>query len=324
MTTALITGVAGFAGSHLTDLLLQDNTTNVVGILHPQHEIQHLEEHSRLKIYREDILQWRRLNEVIAEIKPSVVYHLAGLAHVQESWTYRIATIETNFVGSLYLIEACRQLPVFPKILLVGSADCYGIVPEKEQPIRESHPLVPSSPYALSKIAQESLGLQYAQADKLPVYLSRSFNHTGPRQKESFVCSAFARQIAEAELNPEKNILRVGNLSARRDFSDARDVACAYQAILSNGRPGEPYNVCSGSAVSIQQVLEILLSFTDRQLRVEVDPERFRPVDMPLLLGSAEKLKEDTGWTPRFDIHQTLKDLLNYWRVKLKQKVQLR
>jgi GDP-4-dehydro-6-deoxy-D-mannose reductase len=321
MSTALITGVAGFAGSHLADLLLYDSTTSVVGLLHPEHEIQHLADHPRFRIYREDILNWNRLAEVMKEVNPQVVYHLAGMAQVHESWTNRITTIETNFVGSLYLLEACRKLPVFPKVLLVGSAECYGIVPEKEQPISESRPLVPASPYALSKIAQESLGLQYALADKLPVYLTRSFNHTGPRQKESFVCSAFARQIAQAELNPQVNSLRVGNLSAKRDFSDVRDVVRAYRTIIERGIPGEAYNICSGAAVSITDILEMLLSQTTRKLNVEVDPEKFRPVDMPLLLGSCEKLSKQTGWTNQYKLQDTLKDLLDYWREKLKREV---
>jgi GDP-4-dehydro-6-deoxy-D-mannose reductase len=319
MKTILITGVAGFAGSHLADLLLSDNTISVVGLLHPQHEVQHLAEHPRFRIYREDILNKPRLGEVLRETNPDVIYHLAGLAHVHESWTNRIATIETNFLGSLYLLEACRGLAKFPKVLLVGSADCYGIVPESGQPIRESQPLIAASPYALSKIAQESLGVQYAQVDRLPVYITRSFNHTGPRQKESFVCSSFAYQIAEAECDPASSVLKVGNLSARRDFSDVRDVVRAYHAIIECGIPGEVYNICSGSAISIAGVLEMLLSFTESKLDVEVDPQKFRPVDMPLLLGSSEKLRKETGWTPQFRIQDTLKDLLNYWRLKLKR-----
>jgi GDP-4-dehydro-6-deoxy-D-mannose reductase len=191
------------------------------------------------------------------------------------------------------------------------------VVPETEQPISESQPLVPSSPYAVSKIAQEMLGIQYARADGFPVYLSRSFNHTGPRQKETFVCSSFARQIALAERDPDRPEIRVGNLVSRRDFSDVRDVVRAYDAILQKGVPGEPYNVCSGKAVSIEEVLRILLSYSRREVRVSTDPEKFRPTDMPLLFGSSAKLQQQTGWEMLYNIHTTLLDLLDYWRAKI-------
>ena len=318
MTTVLITGIAGFVGSHLVEFLLRDSTIEVAGILHPEHEIQHLEEHPRVAVYREDILKEGKLKKLLRSIAPERVYHLAGMAHVHESWTDRKRTIETNFLGSLNLLEACRALPEFPRVLLVGSADCYGIVPEAQQPILETHPLFPSSPYAVSKIAQEILGMQYAKAEKFPVYLSRSFNHTGPWQKETFVCSSFAKQVAMAETAPETPVIRVGNLVARRDFSDVRDVVRAYHAILEKGVPGEPYNVCSGRAISIREVLDILLSRSSRRFQVEVDPEKFRPVDMPLLFGSAEKLSAETGWRPEYEIHKTLGDLLDFWRSELK------
>jgi len=317
MTTILITGIAGFVGSHLVDLLLRDSTTRIVGILHPSHEIQHMEEHERLVVYREDILREETLKHLVREIAPDTIYHLAGMAHVHDSWKQRKETIETNFLGAFYLLEACRTLSRFPKVLLVGSGECYGIVPETEQPITESRPLVASSPYAVSKIAQETLGMQYARAEKLPVYLSRSFNHTGPRQRETFVCSAFAKQIARAELGLGDPEIKVGNLVARRDFSDVRDVVRAYQAILERGVPGEPYNVCSGSAVSMEEILQTLLSHSSGRFRVTVDRERYRPVDVPLLLGSAEKLHRDTGWTASYKITATLRDLLDYWRTKL-------
>jgi len=316
MTTVLITGIAGFVGSHLVEFLLGDSTIKIVGILHPEHEIQHLEEHPRVTVYREDILKETKLRKLVRSIAPQQVYHLAGMAHVHESWKDRKRTIETNFFGALHLLEACRALSEFPRVLLVGSADCYGIVPEAQQPIVESCPLIPSSPYAVSKIAQEILGMQYAKAENLPVYLSRSFNHTGPYQKETFVCSSFAKQVAMAERADDLPVIRVGNLVARRDFCDVRDVVRAYHAILEKGIPGEPYNVCSGKSISIRQVLDILLSSSSRHFEVEIDPEKFRPVDMPLLLGSAEKLRNETGWSPEYEIETTLGDLLDFWRSK--------
>ena len=317
MTRVLVSGVAGFAGSHLAETLLLDSTISVVGIHHPDHALQHVIEGPRFTIHYLDILNSDQVRDLMQEVSPDVVYHLAGMAHVHESWNNRRATIETNFLGTFHLLEACRKLAKFPKVLLIGSGECYGIIPHMEQPISEERPMVPSSPYAVSKIAQEILGAQYAKAEKFPVYLSRPFNHTGPRQKETFVCSAFAMQIAMAELGKSEPEIKVGNLTAQRDFSDVRDVVAGYISIVKDGRPGEPYNVCSGNAISIQKILDILLSHASREFRVIVDPERFRPVDMPLLLGSAEKLITETGWQPKYSIHQTLLDLLNYWRTKL-------
>ena len=317
MSRILITGIAGFAGSHLAEALLQDSTTYVVGIHHPNHASQHSIRNERFELHHLDILNPDQLDQIIQMISPDVVYHIAGMANVQESWTNRRITIETNFLGTFYLLEACRRLAKFPKVLLVGSGECYGSVPEQEQPITEKRPLIPGTPYAVSKIAQEMLGMQHVISEKLPVYITRPFNHTGPRQKETFVCSAFAMQIAQGELGLAEPEIRVGNLIARRDFSDVRDTVAAYKAVISDGRPGEPYNICSGNPVSVQEVLDILLSHSTRKFRVVVDPQRFRPVDVPLLVGSAEKLHNETGWSPRFALSETLLDLLDYWRRKL-------
>jgi GDP-4-dehydro-6-deoxy-D-mannose reductase len=318
MKTILVTGVGGFVGSHVADLLLRDSTIQIAGIIHPSYEVQHLKEDPRITIYREDVQNEEKLKELVEKIAPDTIYHLAGMAHVHESWKNRREFIYTNFIGAMNLVESCRNLPKFPKILFIGSAECYGTVPEAEQPISESRPFSPLSPYAVSKTAQEVLGISYAKAEKLPVFLSRSFNHTGPRQKETFAGPAFAKQIVMAELGRSAPVLKVGNLSARRDFSDVRDVVRAYQAILEKGEPGEPYNVCSGKATSIEEMLDILLSYSKTKIRIEPDPEKFRPVDMPLLLGSPEKLMKDTGWKPAYEINQTLQDLLDYWRYKLK------
>lgn len=318
MSRVLITGIAGFAGSHLAETLLKDSTNFIVGVHHPEHSPQHSIQNDRFELHYMDILDAGRLDGLIRELAPDAIYHLAGMAHVQESWVNRRATIETNFIGTFNLLEACRRLQKFPKVLLVGSGECYGVVPVEEQPISESRPLFAASPYAVSKIAQEILGIQYAVADRLPVYISRPFNHTGARQKETFVCSAFAMQIARGELGLVEPEIRVGNLIARRDFSDVRDVVAAYIAILKDGRPGEAYNICSGSAISIQEILDTLLSHASKKFRILSDPDRFRPVDMPLMLGNAEKLQRETGWRPRYAISDTLLELLDYWRAKLK------
>jgi GDP-4-dehydro-6-deoxy-D-mannose reductase len=317
MKTVMITGLAGFVGSHLVDLLQEDPEVQIVGVIHPTHAVQHLEEHPRVIIHREDILKATNLKKILRKVKPEVVYHLAGLAHVHESWTNRKATFDTNFIGSFNLLEACRSLTAFPKVLLIGSAECYGIVPTEKQPITEDFPLSPASPYAVSKIAQEMLGIEYARAEKLPVYLCRAFNHTGPRQKETFVCSAFAYQIAVATSQPPPHHIHVGNLIVRRDFTDVRDVVRAYKSILDSGEAGEPYNVCSGQAPSIEEVLHLLIELSGHPFQIETDPALFRPVDMPLILGSHQKLTAKTGWMPLYDLRTTLKDLLEYWQMKV-------
>lgn len=319
MSRVLITGIGGFVGSHLADLLLLDSTIQIAGIIHPSHDPELLNTHPRITIYREDVLNEESFRKLIRSISPDVVYHLAGMAHVHESWKSRKETLQVNFWGSFHLLEACRELQTFPRVLLIGSGECYGFVPEHEQPITESHTLSPSSPYAVSKIAQEILGIQYAKTEKLPVYLCRSFNHTGPRQKETFVCSRLAREIAMAERSFAPFELRVGNMAARRDFTDVRDVVNAYRHVIELGTPGEPYNVCSGTAVSIDEVLEILVSLTSKKPKVVVDQTIFRPVDIPLLQGSPAKLQQETGWQRRYDLRTTLDDLLKYWRTRVER-----
>jgi GDP-4-dehydro-6-deoxy-D-mannose reductase len=315
MPTILITGVGGFVGSHLAEALSSDPTNNLVGMAHPAYEGTYLPQ--EMRVYHQDILNADALGSLVAEINPDAIFHLAGMAHVHESWIKRRETIETNFLGTFHLLEACRALPRFPKVLLIGSGECYGSVSEEEQPIVESRSLVPSSPYTVSKIAQEMLGVQYARAESFPVYLSRSFNHTGPRQRETFVCSAFAKQIASAEAGFSAPELHVGNLVARRDFTDVRDVVSAYQSILDRGIPGDPYNVASGFAMTIEEILQTLLSHSSLKFRVVVDPQKYRPVDVPILSGSPEKLKAQTGWKPRYALEATLRDLLDYWRAEL-------
>jgi GDP-4-dehydro-6-deoxy-D-mannose reductase len=196
----------------------------------------------------------------------------------------------------------------------VGSAEEYGIAPEGGAALREEAPLAPVSPYALSKVWQEELGGYFARVERWPISFTRTFNHTGPRQSPDFVCADFARQIARIELRLADPVLRVGNLAAARDFLDVRDVAAAYRAILERGRPGVPYNVCSGRAWPVADLLRILLGHAVIKIKVEVDVSRRRPVDIPVLLGDPARLKTDTGWEPRVGMEESLRDLLEHWR----------
>jgi GDP-4-dehydro-6-deoxy-D-mannose reductase len=204
-----------------------------------------------------------------------------------------------------------------PRVLLVGSGQQYGNVPEKDQPIAENRPQRPLTPYAVSKSAQEILGLRFFLAEKLPVFLVRSFNHTGPGQEPSYVCSSFARQVAEIEAGRREPPIRVGNLEARRDFTDVRDIVRGYARILERGRPAEPYNLCRGEAFSIQEILDKLVDLAGGHIPVEVDASRYHAADAPLVLGDNTKLRSELGWEPEIDLVETLGHLLDYWRHKV-------
>jgi GDP-4-dehydro-6-deoxy-D-mannose reductase len=204
-------------------------------------------------------------------------------------------------------------------VLLVGSAQQYGDVPKEAQPISEEREQRPLTPYAVSKASQELLGRRSCWSDELPVYVTRSFNHTGPGQSDGYVSSSFARQVAEVERGKREAVIRVGNLGARRDFTDVRDVAAAYCAILERGQPGRPYNVCRGEAVSIGEVLDELVRLSRVPLQVIVDPERYHALDATLMVGDPRRLKTETGWSPRYSLRETLRDLLDDWRSKLRE-----
>jgi GDP-4-dehydro-6-deoxy-D-mannose reductase len=217
-------------------------------------------------------------------------------------------------------MEGVRSLGLSSRIQVAGSSEEYGLVDPDELPITESQPLRPLSPYAVSKVSQDMLAYQYHQSYGLDVVRTRGFNHTGPRRGSVFVCSNFAFQIASIELGRQEPVLRVGNLEARRDFTDVRDMVRAYALALEKGKPGEVYNICSGRSVSIQHVLDLLLERTTAKIAVETDPQRLRPSDVPVLEGSAERFHADTGWQPRIPFEQTLADLLDYWRARLAER----
>jgi GDP-4-dehydro-6-deoxy-D-mannose reductase len=251
---------------------------------------------------------------VLDRVQPDRIIHLAGQSSVGQSWRDPGATLRTNVLGIVHLLDALRGRGLTPRVLVVGSAEEYGRVEEKDVPLRESAPLRPSSPYAVSKAAQGLLALQHSEPGGLSVIVTRTFPHTGPRRGEGFAESSFARQLAEIEIGKRPAVIEVGNLDAVRDFSDVRDVVRAYWALLESGSPGEAYNVCSGRGVSIRELLETLIRLSGLSVEVRVDPERLRPADIPVLVGNPAKLRAATGWTPRLELERTLADLLGYWR----------
>jgi GDP-4-dehydro-6-deoxy-D-mannose reductase len=317
MPTILVTGASGFVGSHLVAYLRSEHPEVEVHGLERQHGAAPEGLPPGVRSAQADLDDPAAVDAAIAEVRPDRVVHLAGQSSVQHSWRDPGGTLRTNVMGLVHVVEALQRHAPKARLLVVGSADEYGVVAPADLPLREDRPLRPSSPYAVSKAAQGLLALQYAAASGLSVVVTRTFPHTGPRRGEAFAESSFARQIVEIEAHLRPAVLKVGNLEAIRDFSDVRDVVRAYWALLEQGRSGEVYNVCSGRGYRIHELLERLISIAGVAVAVEVESERLRPVDVPALVGDPGKLKEATGWAPRISLETTLRDLLEDWRSRV-------
>lgn len=311
----LITGITGFAGSHLADYILERGDAEVIGILRWRSRTENIEQlQGKVRFVECDLRDASSTRDVLDETRPDWIFHLAAQSFVPTSWTAPTESLVTNILGQLNIFEAVKKLHIAPKIQLACSSEEYGLVHESELPIRETNPLRPLSPYAVSKVGQDMLGYQYWMSFKIPVIRTRGFNHEGPRRGPVFVCSDFAKQIADIEKGRREPVLRVGNLDARRDFTDVRDIVRGYWLALEKGEPGEVYNLCSGRAWTIREMLDMLLGMTDKKIRVETDPARMRPSDVPVLLGDASKFRDRTGWEPTIPFERTMKDLLEFWR----------
>jgi GDP-4-dehydro-6-deoxy-D-mannose reductase len=296
----LVTGAHGFVGRHLVSHL-EANGDDVTGVDRGEHG--------------PDITDADEVHDLLADLKPEVVYHLAGWADVGGSWKAPVEAFRTNAEGTLNVLTAAADVGV-QRVLAVSSADVYGKVEPGELPLTEDSPLRPASPYAVSKVAADYLGLQAWLGRGLPVLRVRAFNHLGPGQTAAFVAPALASRIARAERDGGE-VLTVGNLSARRDFTDVRDVVRAYRLLMESGEPGEVYNVCSGVDMAVQDLADQLLAQATVPLRFETDQELLRPVDVPVLRGSHARLTAATGWEPEIPISQTLTDLLEDWRARV-------
>jgi GDP-4-dehydro-6-deoxy-D-mannose reductase len=307
-TTTLVTGAAGFAGSHLVDLLAHDGAS-IVAWHRPGGAPPRDVPGTRGEAV--DLHQRDAVDAAIARAQPSAVYHCAGSAHVGRSWDSTEATFATNVRGTHHLLQALERAALPARVLIPSSALVYASAGEA---LTEDHPLVPDSPYGLSKLAQEMLGGR--TNGPLAVTIARAFNHFGPRQDPYFVASGFARRIADIEHGRWEPQISVGNLDARRDLTDVRDTVRAYRLILERGLPGRPYNVCSGRAITIRDLLDRLIARARVAVEVRVDPARYRPNDTPLLLGDPRRLRDELGWSAAIPIEQTLDDLLEYWRTR--------
>lgn len=317
MKRALITGITGFVGSHLAEFLLKEEI-DVYGTVRWRSKTENIDHiKDKLKLKEADMRDGHSLESVIREVEPDYVFHLAAQSFVPMSWKAPADTLETNIVGTAHLLEAIRKLECDPVIQIAGSSEEYGLVYPHEIPIKETNALRPLSPYGVSKVAEDLLGWQYFKSYGIKVVRTRAFNHTGPRRGDVFVTSDLSKQIAEIEKGSREPIIYVGNLNAKRDFSDVRDVVRAYRLAVDKCEYGEVYNICSEEAVAIQSVLDLLLSMTDKNIQVKQDPARMRPSDVEILQGDCSKFRERTGWTPEIQFEKTMRDLLEYWRMKI-------
>ncbi|MFN8375241.1 MAG: GDP-mannose 4,6-dehydratase [Anaerolineae bacterium] len=316
MVRILITGISGFVGRHLVKHLLDViPDAQIHGITQ-----QKLASDSFNAVYHTlDLRDKAAVNALIEEIAPEQIYHLAAQAFVPRSFEDPWDTLENNILSQLNLILACLAQGIRPRILIVGSAETYGNVRPEDIPIHENIPLRPSSPYSVSKVTQDMMGLQYHFSHQMPIVRVRPFNHTGPGQDERFVIPAFAMQIARIEAGLQEPIVKVGDLSAERDFTDVRDIVRAYQLVVQKGEPGEVYNIASGKSHSIQSILDQLCSYSTVRIKVEVDPARMRPTAIPVLRGDASRLRQATGWQPIISFDQMLEDVLNDCRQRIKE-----
>jgi len=317
----LITGVTGFVGSHMAEYALQQGA-QVFGACRWRSNTENIESiRSQLNLVEADLRDYSSTLEMLAASRPNLIFHLAGQSQVMTSWHAPAETLHTNIIGQAHLLEAIRYRGApFPKMLVVGSSEEYGLVQEDELPVTEARELLPLSPYAVSKVAQDMLAYQYFRSYGIPCIRVRAFNHDGPRRGEVFVTSAFARQVAEIEQGMRLPVIQVGNLKAQRDYTDVRDIVRGYWLLLERGVPGEVYNLCSGTSHAVQEILDFFIAnCTVRDIKVQQDPARLRPSDVPCLYGSADKAKAVTGWSPQISFEQMLRDVLDYWRVRIKQ-----
>jgi len=313
---ALITGMTGFAGSHLAEYLLAEHPdVEVFGTYRWRSRMDNVEHlRSKVKLLEADLRDYTSMYNALERSRPDFIFHLAAQSFVPSSWTAPNETLTTNIAGQTNLFEAIRSLRLDPVVQIACSSEQYGLVLPDEVPIKETNPLRPLSPYAVSKVAQDYLGYQYFQSYGLKAIRTRGFNHTGPRRGQVFVTSNFCSQVAAIELGLQEPVIRVGNIEAIRDFTDVRDMVRAYWLAVNHGKPGEVYNIATGHGIRISELLNRIIALANVEVKIEVDPERLRPSDVEILIGDSSKFRADTGWEPRIPFEQTVSDLLDYWR----------
>jgi GDP-4-dehydro-6-deoxy-D-mannose reductase len=314
----LITGCAGFAGSYLAEYLL-DQSEEVIALVSPNEDLENIRQIEKyLQISRADLRDFDCLLEVLKSSRPQRIYHLAAFSSPSESFESPDLTYEVNFTGTLNLLSSWLRAGMDCRFLLVSSAEVYGRVPPEKLPLREGMELRPVNPYAGSKAAAEILASQFFQSYGLPIVRVRPFNHTGPRQSSNFVCSRFARQVAEIDLGLRPPAIVTGNTHVIRDFSDVRDIVRGYRDLLEKGTPGEVYQLCSGHPVSIESILQMVISFTSQPVQVSVDKSLIRNQEAAEVWGDYSKARLAVGWQPRRELTETLRALKLYWEARVK------
>lgn len=315
MKKVLITGISGFAGSFLAEHLLQKNEFEIWGTYLSDSSLVNLAGiKNKVNLVQLDLLDCDKVIKTISDISPDYIFHLAAIPSVRESFANPSKVFFNNVDSELNLLEAVRlkKLPE-TKILIISSAEVYGLVSRENLPINEDTPLRPTSSYGVSKLTQDFLGLQYFLAYGLKIVRVRPFNHIGPRQTPGFVVSSFAKKIAELEKN-NSNLIKVGNLTSKRDFTDVRDMVKAYLLAIEKGTPGEVYNIGSDKSYSISEILDKMIKISGRNIRFEIDQSLFMPSDNPETVSDSNKFVKLTGWKPEIDIDTTLRNTLDYWR----------
>lgn len=311
MKKALIIGAAGFVGNYLIDHIQKNCVWSIVVTKMQREKI----ERQGIQIYDLDIMDRDAVSKLLKSVRPDYIFHLAAQSSVAFSWKNPGLTVDVNIKGSLNVLDAIRTLDYKPRILLIGSGEEYGRVRPEEVPIREDSVVIrPGNIYAATKACQNMIGGIYARAYEMDVMMARAFNHIGPNQSSMFVVADFCRQLAEIENGLREPFIKVGNLNVQRDFSDVRDVVRAYTLLMEHGKAGEIYNVGSGKAVEIQYILNHILAYARVPVTVEVDRERLRPVDVPIIEADITKLVTCTGWKREITLEQTIQETLEYWR----------
>lgn len=309
---SLITGIGGFAGGHLAAALARRGD-RLAGIDRgPSAQLDAVD--AEIAFRQSDIRNLDVLREVMTDFRPDRVFHLAAVTHVGEAWKNRRETLDINVVGTSAVLEAAAALDPTPRVLVASTGQVYGDAPDDGAPVDEEAPMQPRSPYAVSKACCELLARQAWEGEAIPTVILRTFNYTGPWQAPSFVCSDFARQVARVEAGLDRPVMHVGNLDACRDFSDVRDIIEGYLLAAEKGRPGETYNLASGRALRVGDVLDRLRGAVDVDIEVIPDPDRLRTADISVLLGDASRARQELGWKPRFRFEETLGSVLEFWR----------
>lgn len=311
----LITGVTGLIGSQLAKYFIENTDFEVYGFKRWRSDEQNIHSiKNQLKVMEGDITDYSSVIKAVKEIKPDLIYHLAAQSYPKESMEAPYLTFDVNINGTTNLLEAIKELNLNPKVHIACSSASYGYVDESKIPIKENTALLPLTPYGISKAVQEQLGYLYYKNYGIQTYMTRFFNQIGPGQNERSSVQSFCKQIALIEKGKIPPTIKVGNLDSKRDFTDIRDTVKALELLLLNGKPGEVYNIGSGKAISIRNILEIILKKSACQIDVDVDSSRLRLNDEPILQGDISKFQKDTGWAPRYDINMTIDSILDYWR----------